>query len=239
MPRRLIAFVLVAVALAALFVRLGVWQLDRRAERRAFNARIRAGLRAAPAPFADVTRAGSAARYRRVTITGTPDYAHERVLGARTNGGSPGVHLLTPVRVAGSDTAVLVNRGWVYSADGANVDATRWREGTTMTFIGWAETFAPDAAPGAAGGMLRTPAGGPPILRRLDRAAASAGLPYPLAPMLLVATEGSPAAAETPVRLEPPVIGDGPHLSYAIQWFAFAAIAVVGAAVVGAKSRAA
>jgi cytochrome oxidase assembly protein ShyY1 len=55
--------------------------------------------------------------------------------------------------------------------------------------------------------------------------------------MLLVATEGNPAAAETPVRLEPPVIGDGPHLSYAIQWFAFAAIAVGGAAAVAMKSR--
>src|SRR5215203_2436541 len=146
MPRRLIAFVIVALALAALFVRLGIWQLDRRAERRAYNARIVERLRAAPAPFAEVARAGDAARYHRVTITGTPDYAQERVLGARTNGGSPGVHLLTPLRVAGSDTAVLVNRGWVYSPDGANVDATRWREGegegTTMTFVGWAETFA-------------------------------------------------------------------------------------------------
>lgn len=240
MPRRLIAFVIVAVALAAIFVRLGLWQLDRRAERRAFNAHIATGLRAAPAPFADVVRAGSSARYRRVTLTGTPDYAHERVLGARTNGGSPGVHLLTPVRVAGSDTAVLVNRGWVYSADGANVDATRWRESATMTFIGWAETFATDAAPGTAPAMLPAAAGGPPILRRLDRDAASAGLPYPLAPMLLVATSASPLPADSaglPVRLAPPALAEGPHLGYAIQWFAFAAIAVVGAGVVALKTR--
>jgi cytochrome oxidase assembly protein ShyY1 len=33
------------------------------------------------------------------------------------------------------------------------------------------------------------------------------------------------------------VLDDGPHLSYAIQWFAFATIAVVGAGIVVARTR--
>jgi surfeit locus 1 family protein len=31
-----------------------------------------------------------------------------------------------------------------------------------------------------------------------------------------------------PIRLAPPALDDGPHLSYAVQWFSFATIAVVG-----------
>jgi surfeit locus 1 family protein len=30
------------------------------------------------------------------------------------------------------------------------------------------------------------------------------------------------------MRVPPPPLGDGPHLSYALQWFAFATVALVG-----------
>jgi cytochrome oxidase assembly protein ShyY1 len=39
------------------------------------------------------------------------------------------------------------------------------------------------------------------------------------------------------VRLEVPALDEGPHLSYAIQWFFFAAVAVVGAGYVVAQGR--
>jgi cytochrome oxidase assembly protein ShyY1 len=37
--------------------------------------------------------------------------------------------------------------------------------------------------------------------------------------------------------LGPPTLDNGPHLSYAIQWFSFAAIAITGAAIVAVRSR--
>jgi cytochrome oxidase assembly protein ShyY1 len=66
-------------------------------------------------------------------------------------------------------------------------------------------------------------------------------LPYPVAPFILVQTEAAPATASvtpassnapaaTPARLRLPVLDEGPHLGYAFQWFAFAFIALVGAA---------
>jgi cytochrome oxidase assembly protein ShyY1 len=61
-------------------------------------------------------------------------------------------------------------------------------------------------------------------------------LPYPVHSLYLVARD-SAAGDSVPVRLEPPVLSDGPHLSYAIQWFAFAAIALVGAAAVIRRER--
>ena len=58
-------------------------------------------------------RHGDAARY---------DFANEYALASRTRQGSPGVNIMTPLRIAGTDTAVLVNRGWVYAPDAMTVD---------------------------------------------------------------------------------------------------------------------
>lgn len=56
----------------------------------------------------------------------------------------------------------------------------------------------------------------------------------PVAPYLLVQTAdadpGTPRDS-TPARLELPVLDEGPHRSYAVQWFSFAAIAAVGGVV--------
>src|SRR5688572_8432486 len=125
MPRRMLLFAALALAGAVLFVRLGFWQLDRLGQRRERNKLLAARMSAEVAPWNDTT----ALRYRRVRLSGMPDYDREIVLVGRSRGGSPGVNLLTPVRLRGSDTAVLVNRGWVYSPDGASVDHARWREG--------------------------------------------------------------------------------------------------------------
>ena len=226
MPPRLILFAVLALAGAALFVRLGFWQLDRLGQRRERNALLTARIGAPPAPWGDTT----ATRYRRVTIAGVPDYEREIILAGRSRRGSPGVNIVTPLRLRGSDTAVLVNRGWVYSPDATRVDRARWREGDTLSIEGYVEAF---GEPGAGVDPM-----GQGIVVRLNHAALASRFPYPIAPAYVVAVDaGRPAAADAPVRAPPPVADDGPHLGYALQWFAFAAIAVVGAAIVVWKSR--
>jgi surfeit locus 1 family protein len=234
MSRRILLFLALAAAMAAVCVRLGLWQLHRRGERRARNALLAQRLAAPPAPFATLPRDTAQARWRRARVSGVPDYAHELVLAARTYEGSPGVWLVTPLRAAGSDTAVLVNRGWVYSPDGATVDPARWREGATLDVTGYVEPLA---------GTPATPADVPRpgrerVLRRLSTAAVAARLPFPVAAYYVVAQrEGRTAPAGAPARLDVPGMDDGPHLSYAIQWFGFATIALVGGAVVALRER--
>src|SRR5690242_11237700 len=101
MQRRLILLMVAAVLAAALFVGLGIWQLRRRDERRALNAVVRANLAAAPVDFAALPHDTMQARYRRARVSGSPDYEHEIVLAGRSREGSPGVNIVTPVRVAG------------------------------------------------------------------------------------------------------------------------------------------
>ena len=223
MPRRAALLLAVSIVAAAVCVRLGVWQLQRLGERRALNAAVAARLREPAADPASLPTDTAAVRYRRVRVAGRADYAHEIVLAARSRDGSPGVNIVTPLRVAGRDTAVLVNRGWVYSPNGADVELTRWREPDSLLVDGFVEV--PSRRPGAA----RLPST-PGAYRWLDAAALARDAGYPVTPWYVTVTRppGARIDTATPVRLAPPPLDEGPHLSYAIQWFSFATIALVG-----------
>lgn len=232
MSRKILAFVLLAAALSALFIRLGVWQLRRLDDRRARNSevaqRLDAPIVAAESVAADVT-------YQRVRVRGIPDTAREIVLTGRSRSGSPGVYILTPLRRAASDSAVVVVRGWVYSPDAMTADLSRWQE-ARAEFVGYAHPFPTDTARPRANAAPAAGAGGTPRrVRNLSFDAVQGLLPYPVAPFYVVALDSVTGAG--PARLPPPALDEGPHLSYAIQWFAFAAIALGGAAIVVLRGR--
>jgi surfeit locus 1 family protein len=73
-------------------------------------------------------------------------------------------------------------------------------------------------------------------VRRVSRGEVTSRVPYPLAPYYLVAT-GDSADGAHPARRELPALDEGPHRSYALQWFSFAAIALAGAGLVIARER--
>ncbi len=223
MTRRNIVAATLAVVVALVCLRLGLWQLERHEQRRTHNERVAARMAAAPTPLERV-QDDSTARYRRVEARGVFDYDREIVLANRTQGGSPGVHVITPLLLTGGggERAILVNRGWVYSADAARVELDRWREADTVEVSGYLE-------------QLGSPAGAPVpaevaprIWYRLDPTALAAVFPYGLETTQLVAREVQPNAGAAPVRVGMPGLEQGPHLSYAFQWFAFGAIALIG-----------
>ena len=226
MPRRTLSLLILSLVVAAVCVRLGVWQLSRLGERRARNAAVSGRLREAPTRVETVPADTAARHYRRVSVTGVADYAREFVLVNRSRDGSPGVHIVTPVRVPGRDTAVLVSRGWVYSPNGTDVELARWREGDTLRVDGYVEN--PSSRPGPArltgSRVVRA-------YRWLDPNAVARESGYPVTPYYVVWTpppgEDTPPL-DRPVRVPPPALDEGSHMSYAIQWFSFATVAIVG-----------
>lgn len=229
-----LAFLLASVLMALLFIRLGIWQLARLGERRARNALVVARLAEPPQTLAKLPRDSGATTYRRVRVTGTYDVTHEVVVTGRTREGSPGVHLVTPLRPDGADTSVLVDRGWVYSPDASQVDQRQWREPLRVDTTGYVAAFVRHAGePALRGPSLR--------MRWLDPDTIARAIGYPLAGFYVVLDgDTSTHSFHVPARVPPPPLDEGPHLSYAIQWFAFAAIAVGGAiiAVFGRHARA-
>lgn len=221
----------VALVVAAACTRLGLWQLERLSERRAYNAAVLAGLSQQPVPL-DSLRGGAAAnRYRQVIVDGAYDPEQEMVLANRPRRGSPGVHILTPLRRAGTDTAVVVLRGWIYAPDATHAELGGWREDSARAQPGYVQLF--DTLAEAKGPAVLEGR----ILRRLSYDAVAAGVPYPLERYLVVLAAGADSAAGIPPRLESPSLGEGNHMSYAFQWFAFATIAVAGTLVFLRHSR--
>jgi surfeit locus 1 family protein len=217
------------LAMCAMCVRLGFWQLDRLDQRRARNAVMLAGMRQAPRPVdaalvAEMRRDPPRLAYRRVVARGRYLPAAELVLRGRVEGGRPGVHLATPL-VLEDGGVLLVNRGWVPAADAVTP----------------AERPAPAAGIVAVEGILQEvpttqdrggrsiSARGDTAYRRLDRGEAKARLGPGVLPMYLqVVGDTGRAARSLPVAVPPPPLDEGPHLGYAIQWFSFALIGVVG-----------
>ncbi len=220
-PRRLLGL-LIPLAFAALFVRLGVWQVSRHRERAEYNARVRGRLAVDPVAFAVVPRDTGLVRGQRVSVSGRFRYDLEQVWAGRAFEGKPGVYLVTPLERAGSDTLVAVIRGFVTSPDAAEVERPRWREADTVTLSGYALPLAADGAM-PPDDTLRP-------LRQLNVRALAVRTGRPVAPALVVMTSDSAFRADSvPRRLGPPSLVAGNHRSYAIQWFSFALIAVVGA----------
>ena len=223
MNRRVLVGCVVAAGAAALFARLGVWQLHRLAERRAFNAQFEQRLAASPAPLDSIPGDTALAKYRRVRVHGILDYDHQFIITGRSRDGAPGVFIITPLRPDSGRRAVLVNRGWVYSPDASSVNSALWLEPERTTVEGFIEPL-----PARTRGGSQS-ARNPRAWRELDYARATAELPYPIAPYTVVELATGTRPAGAPTRLALPEMDDGPHLSYAIQWFTFAAIALYGA----------
>jgi surfeit locus 1 family protein len=214
------AFVLFSLVIGAVCVRLGIWQLDRLAVRRAATAAV---LTQRSLPPVDIRTLGSPGVNRRVHASGWYDFDREVVLRGRGRDGVPGVEVVTPLRLTGSDTAVLVLRGYVPSADAISYDPAIHREPDSVTVRGVAMPVPRDSA-----GAAPARRGGGETWRRLDLAGLRARVPYPLSPLYIIAD--SPATVSpAPRRSPPPALDNGPHLNYAIQWFAFAGIAIGGA----------
>ena len=232
--RGTIAFAVFALIVSLGCIRLGFWQLERYDERKATNAQITARLVESPALLASL-RPNSLVRFRRLRAMGRYDYANEMVLTSRGRHGAPGVHVITPFRTESGDSAVLVNRGWAYAPDGMRIDLSLFREDSNVVEVdGFLEEFSTNPGP------VFTPSV-PNGIRRLNYDSISARLPYPLARMVIVQRLDSGEAVAVdkghPVRADPPPLDEGPHRAYAIQWFGFALVGIVGTGLVVQRDR--
>ncbi len=214
-------FVTFGTLFAIATISLGFWQLSRLKERRIFNKELLSRAETAPVPLNLVPGDTGKAHFRRVKLDGRYDFEHEIIITNRTRNGSPGVNIITPLKVPGSEQAVLVNRGWIYAPDAMTVDLSKWRESDTLTGDGYVESFSTRT------GTVKS-ATHPRAFRWLDRNALSQAFPYPLAPYYVVLIDNGKKAANVPPRLDVPPLDEGPHKSYALQWFSFATISIIG-----------
>lgn len=225
--RRRVTIVAIATIVAAVCIALGFWQLQRLADRRALNAAIERERSRDPV-LIPTAAGGEVEPYTPVRASGTFDTEREVLVYGRSLDGEPGHLVVTPL-VFQDGTAVLVIRGWV-PFDHQTVPVTdAAAPAGELTIHGF---LVPDEGDGS------TAPDESGVIGRLDVEGIGSTLPYPvLAPAIRQTEQAPPQPSELPIPLPQEELSEGPHLSYAIQWFCFAAIAVVGAVILVRRER--
>jgi surfeit locus 1 family protein len=207
---------------AVLFVALGLWQLDRAEQKRA-EAQIEEARAASPPLRIDSLVADSQElRHRQVQVEGRFEPERQFFIEGRREGGRSGLHVITPVRLTDSEIRVLVNRGWIPDPGRGSLPQI---ETPAEQVLIKGQVYVPVAPPlvlhqesdGFAAWGQRWP--------YLTVALFAAGVPFPVQPFLILQDPADPQGFQRHWPKEPPK--DGMHLGYAIQWFAFALIALV------------
>jgi len=233
-PRWIVAHVVVLLV-AAVFVRLGIWQLDRLDERRTSNAII-ADRRAAPAEDLQVLLASvppDEVEYRPAFVSGTFDVRGEVLVRSRTYLGEAGYHVVTPL-VTEPGVAVLVNRGWVPLEVDAAPAVPALPPGGRVEVTGTIRNSqtAPVLGPS-------DPSDG--VLERvfwIDIPRLQVQTEQALVPVSIeLAVQQPPQSGGLPIPVIAPEPTEGSHLAYAVQWFAFAIIGLVGYVALLRRSR--
>ena len=203
---------------------LGFWQLRRLDTRQAHNATVVARNNEPAAPLTEALSAladGSSTedlRYVQVWVEGAWDLDREVLLVNRSQDGVPGVHVLSLLLVddIAPASGLVVDRGFVPRPLQLAGDRSAWAPASRTALLrGSLDVF--QSGERSYGSEVD----------RIDRGALEVRWGAELAPMWLRVAEptgGDVWPTPTPVVS----LGDGRHLSYAVQWFIFTLIGVVG-----------
>jgi surfeit locus 1 family protein len=102
-----------ALAFVALFIAAGNWQWQKAEIKEAKQRELERGLAANVVTLTAAPVDADALAYRRVSARGTFEPQGEILIDNRVHNEQAGYHVVTPLRLAGSETRVLVNRGWI------------------------------------------------------------------------------------------------------------------------------
>lgn len=204
----------------------GNWQFDRRAEAQHAIALVESNYDREPASVADVLPTLDAydesQKWTPVLVSGTYLSDEEMLVRNRPYRGGPGFEVLTPL-LLDDGSVFVVNRGWLPTGSAQDepdtIPAAPDGRVTVQARLKAGEPTLPGRTSPIGGNQIAT-IHLEEVAERLDR-------PTYTGAYGLVAVQ-DPAPAETPVVPAKPEPDEGPHLSYALQWYVFAILAFVG-----------
>ena len=213
---------LTVLALLLVLVSLGLWQLRRLEERQVANQVGLARTLAEPLDLESmVDSAGSeldTLEFRRAVTRGEWDATYEVYVRSQVRDGRSGLWVITPL-VLGDGRAVMVNRGWI------PVESNRSEAAPPPGRVELTGVVRTSRSRSALGPTDRP--GVEDTISRVDLTLLDDYAPYQLLGVYLEESTVNPNG--WPLRLEAPVFDDeGSHLVYAVQWFSFALVGLLG-----------
>lgn len=215
------ALALFVAVLGILFVNLGEWQLHRLAQRKERNAVTVANEQAPVRPADQVftRRITDADQWLRASVTGTFDGDHQFVVRYRNNGDAGGYEVVTPLRT--SFGTLLVDRGFLALPRGSQIPSVAPPPpGAEVTVVGYVRRN----ETGRRGAVQ--PSNNQ--VRLVNSDALQSALPYPVHNGFLSALSVDPPQDGGFVPVAQPELSEGPHFWYAVQWFMFTGLGVLG-----------
>ncbi len=223
---------LIVLALVVGFISAGFWQLRRLDQRRTFNAQVETNMAKPAAPIRTVLPQDAAPSYattqlnRKVTATGTYLADKEIIItGQASRDSVPGVWVVSPL-LLDDGTVLLVNRGWLPSTGQITKPLAAAKPPTgTVTVTGLLSA----TQTGSAGRATERSAAYQSSFLRIDIARIQQQFDERLVRAFVQRTDQKPAdsGSVVPERLPPPELSEGPHASYAFQWFSFTLVALI------------
>lgn len=228
--KRWILTTILCVMAVGVMIRLGIWQLDRLEQRREFNARV---LTQMNQPVLNLNQAFSTENlaemeYRKVHARGVYDFANQVVIRNQVWNNRSGVHLLTPLRLDGTDNVVMVDRGWIPLEDISPENWDKYDEPGLVNIDGVIRLSQSKPDFGSRGDELPADGSALTAWNLVNLELMSEQLPYPI---LKIYIQQYPEGDDEtlPIRSVTEVeITEGPHMGYALQWFTFATILFLG-----------
>lgn len=203
--------------LLVLFIHLGLWQAGKGERALAAKAQHAARAQLGPTPVRQEPLHPEDVQDAPLVVTGSFDTNASFFIDNKQLDGKPGLHVITPLRIEGGNTRILVNRGWIgWGQSRAKLPIVETPT-ETVTITGIA------ALPSTKGFFLmpdRAEAW-PELWSRLDMPRYIQQSNHPVQPVVLLQTSdpnGTPLVQKWP----PPEDRAGMHQSYAMQWFGMA-----------------
>ncbi len=223
----------VAAPVLGLLLGLGTWQMQRAEFKRTivadYEARSTALAVALPIGIDDYAEL----RYAPVTAQGAYDGEHQFLLDNQVRSGRVGYHVMTPLKLAGVEAAVLVDRGWVAQGltrqlvPDVSVDS-RVRRILGSVYVPFGDGF-------RIGVMDADSVSWPRVVVYVDFGLMAERLGYALLPVIIrldPSDDNGYARGWTPLPM-----GPERHLGYAVQWYALAAAFTILMLVAANRSR--
>ena len=213
---------LFVLTMVVTMINLGFWQIRRLEERQERNSEISAVLEAEPQEIEELLALPTLPPdHTPALVVGRYLDEHSFLVANRTYDTEPGNWLVTPMELS-DGTVVVISRGWVPRlwAAGVHEQDLSVPEGEVMV-LGRAFSSVGGGSIGSDEIAILTE------LNRLDldRVRELTGLV--VADMWVQLDQQQPGVASLPISVPPESLDDGPHLSYAFQWFFFSAGAIV------------
>lgn len=214
---------------AILCTQLGIWQLDRLEQRQVFNRQVLSMRSMEELDLnLEVPEDIRSMEWRAVSVRGRYDFENQVALRNQYFQNRLGFHLITPLVF--EDKAVMVDRGWIpMEGNETKEDWRKYDQGGFVDIVGQIRLDQPARLLGGApeadltNGQTRRS-----LWINMDLEGLAGQIPYPILPVF-VQPEATEAEINLPVPTQPKIeLTEGPHFGYAVQWFVFAAMLIIG-----------